>query len=223
MTWQRDDSRIRERDIQRGAKGPAVAGAARAPAKRSNDSQGEHNREHEGYLIKELQQILRTQIEARLRAKGLWLSFPHATVLMILREEPGLSGAQLARRNSVTAQTMNGLLQPLEANGLIERRADPENARVLKCYLKPKGVGMLQQGMHEAGAVFNLMLGTLTERERTDFRGILRRCIEALQARDGAVAPSDICAPSADQGSSAALRAKQIAKSKPKRSVVSEH
>jgi DNA-binding MarR family transcriptional regulator len=182
MTWQRDDSHVGERDVQRRAKGPAAAATTRAPAKRSSGAHAEHNREHEGYLIKELQQILRKQIEARLRAKGLWLSFPHATVLMILREEPGLSGAQLARRNSVTAQTMNGLLQPLEANGLIERCADPENARVLKCYLKPKGVGLLQQGMHEAGTVFDLMLGTLNERERAEFRGILRRCIEALQA-----------------------------------------
>jgi DNA-binding MarR family transcriptional regulator len=142
-----------------------------------------HNREHEGYLIKELQQLLRTQIEARIRAKGLWVSFPHSTVLMTLQAEPGLSGAQLARRNSVTAQTMNGLLQPLEAKGLIERSPDPENARVLRCYLKPKGVGVLQQGMMEAGAVFDQMLGKLSERERADFRNILRRCIEALQLR----------------------------------------
>jgi DNA-binding MarR family transcriptional regulator len=142
-----------------------------------------HNREHEGYLIKELQQLLRTQIEARIRAKGLWVSFPHSTVLMTLQAEPGLSGAQLARRNSVTAQTMNGLLLPLEAKGLIERSPDPENARVLRCYLKPKGVGILQQGMFEAGAVFDLMLGKLSARERQEFRNILRRCIEALQAR----------------------------------------
>jgi DNA-binding MarR family transcriptional regulator len=142
-----------------------------------------HNREHEGYLIKELQQLLRTQIEARNRAKGLWVSFPHSTVLMTLQAEPGLSGAQLARRNSVTAQTMNGLLLPLEAKGLIERSPDPENARVLRCYLKPKGVGILQQGMLEAGAVFDLMLGKLSDRERQEFRNILRRCIEALQAR----------------------------------------
>jgi len=145
---------------------------------------GEHaNRDHEGYLIKELQQLLRTQIEARLRARGLWLSFPHSAVLMTLGEEPGMSGAQLARRFSVTAQTMNGLLLPLESKGLIERRPDPENARVLKCYLRPKGSNNMKSGMQEAGAVFDQMLGTLSSRERTEFRGILRRCIEALQSR----------------------------------------
>ncbi len=139
------------------------------------------NREHEGYLIKELQHLLRTRIEARIRAKGLWLSFPHSAVLMTLNAEPGLSGAQLARRNSVTAQTMNGLLLPLESKGLIERRSDPENARVLKCYLKPKGTQILQQGMHEAATVFGQMLGQLSNREREQFRNILHRCIAALQ------------------------------------------
>jgi DNA-binding MarR family transcriptional regulator len=146
----------------------------------------DNGRDHEGYLIKELQHRLRTQIEARIRAKGLWLSFPHSVVLMTLREEPGLSGAQLARRNSVTAQTMNGLLMPLESKGLIERRADPENARILQCYLKPKGVEVLEQGMHEAKGVFGLMLGKLSERERSEFRRILQRCIDALQGGERA-------------------------------------
>jgi len=140
--------------------------------------------DHEGYLIKELQQRLRTQIEARIRAKGLWMSFPHSVVLMSLQENPGLSGAQLARRNSVTAQTMNGLLMPLETKGLIERRPDPENARILKCYLKPLGQRWLKQGAGEAAAVFEQMLGKLSERERTEFRQILRRCIDALQSPD---------------------------------------
>ena len=135
----------------------------------------------EGYLIKELQQRLRTQIEARIRGKGLWLSFPHSVVLMTLREEPGLSGAQLARRNSVTAQTMNGLLLPLESKGLIERRPDPENGRILQCYLKPKGVTLLERGLKEASAVFEQMLGKLSPAERDEFRRILQRCIDALQ------------------------------------------
>jgi len=180
MTWQRDESHaLRMRDTaQTGA-----AGARRKTLREASVTQVDEqpNREHEGYLIKELQQLLRTQIEARIRAKGLWLSFPHSAVLMTLNEEPGLSGAQLARRNSVTAQTMNGLLMPLEDKGLIERRADPENARILKCYLKPKGAQILEQGMHEAAAVFNQMLGKLSVRERDQFRKILRSCIAALQ------------------------------------------
>jgi DNA-binding MarR family transcriptional regulator len=182
MTWQRDESHapLRTRGAVHSALGENGQRRTR-PVAAVHPNLDQPNREHEGYLIKELQQRLRTQIEARIRAKGLWLSFPHSAVLMTLNEEPGLSGAQLARRNSVTAQTMNGLLMPLEEKGLIERRSDPENARVLKCFLKPKGVQLLQEGMHEAATVFNQMLGKLSTRERDEFRRILQRCITALQ------------------------------------------
>lgn len=200
MTWQRDESHAPQRmsggqqnsasgeGAQRRGRQSVAQKKAQQPAGQAAQQTSmpggmDHpNREHEGYLIKELQQRLRTRIEARIRAKGLWLSFPHSAVLMTLNEEPGLSGAQLARRNSVTAQTMNGLLMPLEEKGLIERRPDPENARVLQCFLKPKGVQVLQQGMHEAATVFNQMLGKLSTREREEFRRILQRCILALQS-----------------------------------------
>jgi DNA-binding MarR family transcriptional regulator len=141
---------------------------------------GSSRREHEGYLIKELQHLLRARIDARIRARGIWLSFPHSSVLMALYEEPGLSGAQLARRCAITAQSMNGLLLPLEAKGFISRKSDPENARVLQCYLKPKGERQLQQGMAEAGAVLEQMLGGFNAREREEFRRLLRRCVDAL-------------------------------------------
>lgn len=94
--------------------GVARGVSAKVSTRVSAKAEIQPNGEHEGYLIKELQHLLRAQIEARIRAKGLWLSFPHSAVLMMLSEQPGLSGAQLARRCSVTAQTMNGLLMPLE-------------------------------------------------------------------------------------------------------------
>jgi len=177
MTLQREQAHsLRSLRAARAVKSAGVKTDARAAA---GHDQGP-NRDHEGYLIKELQQLLRNQIESRMRDKGLWLSFPHSMVLMTLREQPGLSGAQLARRLGVTAQTMNGLLVPLEEKGFIVRASDPENARVLKSVLTPRGEQMLQAGLHEAGAVFAQMLGTLSERERRDFRHLLRRCIDAL-------------------------------------------
>ncbi|HTE41129.1 MAG TPA: MarR family transcriptional regulator [Steroidobacteraceae bacterium] len=202
MTWQRDPTHEGDQSppTTRSAGRQGGRGAAARRAKPSGTNvkvetakagqakpelavQHATKRDHEGYLVKELQHLLRGQIEARMRARGLWLSFPHSAVLMTLSEEPGLSGAQLSRRFSVTAQTMNGLLVPLETKGLIERVPDPENARVLKCYLNRKGVDLMQRGMQEAGAVFEKMLSNLSARERDEFRGILRRCIEALQPR----------------------------------------
>jgi DNA-binding MarR family transcriptional regulator len=152
----------------------------RTASKRKAPVRAMPNREHEAYLIKELQHLLRSRIEARIRTQGIWLSFPHSMVLMTLSEQPGLSGVQLARCCGVTAQTMNGLLVSLEAKGFILRGQDPTNARVLKSELTAKGRLQLQQGMQEAGSVFEQMLSALSQRERTEFRRLLHRCIDAL-------------------------------------------
>lgn len=48
-----------------------------------------------------------------------------------LEAEPGLSNARLARAAFVTAQTMQAVLANLEREGIVEREADPRNARIL--------------------------------------------------------------------------------------------
>src|SRR5690349_20913769 len=72
-----------------------------------------------GFALRNLMQTFRQRIEAALREQGLELSFAHAMVLKHLAKEPGLSGAQLARRAIVTAQSMNGLLHGLESTGMV--------------------------------------------------------------------------------------------------------
>jgi DNA-binding MarR family transcriptional regulator len=57
------------------------------------------------------------------------MSFAHLGILYVLDKEPGVTGAEIARRGSVTAQTMNGLLRRLEEDGLIERQPHPNSAR----------------------------------------------------------------------------------------------
>jgi DNA-binding MarR family transcriptional regulator len=50
-----------------------------------------------------------------------------------------LVGRDLARRAFVTPQSMNEVLKQLESTGLIERRRNPTNARILNAYLTRTG------------------------------------------------------------------------------------
>ena len=61
-------------------------------------------------------------------------------VLKNLAREPGLSGAQVARRALVTAQTMNGILRGMESAALIVREPHPENRRQDCWFLTRHGV-----------------------------------------------------------------------------------
>ena len=60
-------------------------------------------------------------------------------VLNRLAQEPGLSGAELARRLLVTPQASQLALTGLEQRGLVERRADPEHGRIVRTHLTKEG------------------------------------------------------------------------------------
>ena len=70
-----------------------------------------------GRRIRTLMQTFRQQVDTAMRARGIDVSFVHGMVLGTLAREPGISGAQLARRTTVTAQSMNGLLRSMESTG----------------------------------------------------------------------------------------------------------
>ena len=111
-----------------------------------------------GYLLKRLMHQFRHLVDERLR-RSPDVSFAHLVTLDQLQQEPGIAGAQLARRLLVTAQTMTGLLRRLEKEGSVERRPDPHNRRADRWYLLPAGQERLEMralfGLtgHDADAV----------------------------------------------------------------------
>ena len=62
-------------------------------------------------------------------------------VLVELWHDNGLRGGDLAERLGVEHPTITKMLRRLEACGLVERRADPEDARSLRVYLTESGTG----------------------------------------------------------------------------------
>jgi DNA-binding MarR family transcriptional regulator len=133
-----------------------------------------------GYLLKRLMHVFRHVLELRLR-RGAAMSFAHLVTLDQINEEPGVAGAQLARRLLVTAQTMTELLKRLEREGSIERRPDPNNRRADRWYLLPAGAERLVAGRSAGGPVMTQMLSLLSVGEVVELRGYLERCVEGLE------------------------------------------
>ena len=79
------------------------------------------------YVIARLDRAIRRGIEERLAPHGLSVS--QYTALSVLRNRPGLSNAQLARRTFVTPQAMNEVVASLEDAKLIKREVDPNHRR----------------------------------------------------------------------------------------------
>jgi DNA-binding MarR family transcriptional regulator len=134
-----------------------------------------------GHAIRQLMQTLRQQIDTAMRARGIDLSFVHGMVLRTIAREPGVSGAQLARRTTVTAQSMNSLLRSMESAQLVVREKHPENRRTDCWFLTPLGLKQLEQ----AGEVVDHFMGriraSISKADAARLVDLLQQCAAALQ------------------------------------------
>jgi DNA-binding MarR family transcriptional regulator len=90
-----------------------------------------------GYLVKRAQALINLSLQEIVSKHGIGI--PHYVVLILLAEAPGLPNADLARKAFVTPQSMNEVLQQLEASGLVGRQPSPSNARILNARLTQAG------------------------------------------------------------------------------------
>jgi DNA-binding MarR family transcriptional regulator len=142
------------------------------------------------YLIKTVHQALRTELDEGLREFGLTL--PQMAVLSTLKHIPGASSAELARAAFVSPQTMGELLATLERGQLIERTADPRNARVLRTTLTTQGLHAHERGGAVVARVESRLGSALSADEQRLLREFLGRCAAALGAGklEGGVPPT---------------------------------
>ena len=103
----------------------------------SNESMPNTVAKRLGYALKRAQHALRMNMDLALKPTGLTMA--QYAVLCALEAEPGLSNARLARAAFVTAQTMQGVLANLERDGIVARKADRENAKILRGEITAKG------------------------------------------------------------------------------------
>ena len=173
----------------------------------SNDRPRSDKPEHVvGFLLKNLHHTLRQAMDEALRARGLEMSFAHFAALFGLFSEPGTTGAQLARRAMVSAQTMNSILRRLEAEGQIERGPHPESRRADSWSLTAEGDKQLARARVIGDTVFSRMLAALSADEVAELQSYLRRCIAALETDN---APRDAATPVASSLRAAARRTRQ--------------
>lgn len=131
-------------------------------------------------LIKTVHQAIRTELDVRLRERGLTL--PQVAVLVRLRQSSGASNAELARAAFVSPQAMAEVVQAMLDKGWITRCADQDNARVLRTALTRSGMEMMQVGAAEIASVEERLTRALKPGEEVALRVMLERCAQAFGA-----------------------------------------
>jgi DNA-binding MarR family transcriptional regulator len=95
-----------------------------------------------------------------------------------LANEPGLSGAELARRLLITPQGVQLALAALENRKLIERKQDPQHGRILQAYLTVQGRAVTAAVLADAIAAHDQVFGVLSGDERQTLHDLLARVVE---------------------------------------------
>ena len=99
-------------------------------------------------------------------------------VLRQLSNEPGLSGADLARRMLITPQGVQLALTALERRGLVERKQDPQHGRILQAFLTNQGRKVAAAVVNDAIAAHDKVFGVLSREEQETLSDLLARVVE---------------------------------------------
>jgi DNA-binding MarR family transcriptional regulator len=126
-----------------------------------------------GYLIKEVQQDLRKKMDKALSCINL--TTPQYAVLSQLREYPGLSNAELARKSFVTPQTMNLIVQNLEERLLVKRTPSKNNGKILNTEVTETGFMILEKANALVFEVEEEIFGSLSKEESNNLKNILQK------------------------------------------------
>ncbi|MFI5707603.1 MarR family winged helix-turn-helix transcriptional regulator [Kribbella sp. NPDC051620] len=95
-------------------------------------------------LLMMLGRQLRDQAESDLRDHGL--SMRHFSALGHLAHQPGLSYSELARRDGITAQSMQATLRQLQDLGAVELLTEPGRGRTADLQVTDAGQALLEKG-----------------------------------------------------------------------------
>lgn len=124
-----------------------------------------------GYALAQVCKAHRYAVDTALRRHNLRAG--QEMILLQLWADEGLTQSQLVERLGVEPPTITKMLQRMEAEDLIERRPDPEDARISRVYLKPCSRALEQTVAASWREVEDQLTAGLSAEERMLLRRLL--------------------------------------------------
>src|SRR3954466_8047227 len=126
-----------------------------------------------GVVISDVARLIRTAFDRRVRALGItraqWLA------LTRLHRHPGVSQSGLADMMEIERASAGRMIDRLEANGWVERRAQDGDRRVKRVYLTPEAERVHRRIWRVAEDTVNDALADLSARESKQLFALLQR------------------------------------------------
>ncbi|NUO60691.1 MAG: MarR family transcriptional regulator [Hamadaea sp.] len=129
-------------------------------------------------LLTRAQKLLRTATDTAMREHGVRIG--QNLVLEVLWETDGLTPGDLANRLDVATPTVVNTAARMEAAGLLERRRDPDDRRLVRLYLTPKARAAEEPIAAARREIAGRALAGLTAEERSHLESALTKIVAAL-------------------------------------------
>lgn len=117
--------------------------------------------------------------EQRLRPLGMVPA--HYSLLMSVHLQPGLTGAELARRLDVTPQAVASLVTRLVDKGQLERRSHPRHRHVQELHLTDAGRELLKSADTVVVAIEHQIVERLGPDDAARFTALLEEVVDAVR------------------------------------------
>lgn len=133
------------------------------------------------FYVQQVEQLARRRIDQCLQGEGLTAG-QYLVLNLVVHYEP-VSSADLARRANMTAQSMGEFIKALEAKGLVKRRSDDSNRRVIQVSSTAAGRKALVQVEARVDQIEREFFACLSGEELAQLRMLLNRVRAAELAR----------------------------------------
>lgn len=133
-----------------------------------------------GFLLADVSRLMRRSFEQRLTGP---LTLSQARALVHIARNEGCRQVELADQLEVKPITLARLIDQLEQGELVERRADPEDRRAYRLYLREKAKQTLRDIRDVAAATHAEALRDLSTAEAEALASALRKMRENLSSR----------------------------------------
>ena len=133
-----------------------------------------------GHLIRRMHQASQALFDGEMGAHGFDITPVQFAALVVVAERPGLDQATLATAISFDRATTGGVIDRMEAKGLVRREIDKTDRRARRLFIEPAGESLLAGIVPHVRLVQRRMLQGLSAAEQATLLGLLGKALDAV-------------------------------------------
>lgn len=132
------------------------------------------------FWIHRVNQAVRQRVLSRFRARGHVLSAPQWEILSLLWQRDGMTQTMLAEASATDKASITRIVDRMVAEGLVERRPDPDDRRAFRIHLEESGKELHQELVPIVGGVIQQAFEGIDPEEQAALKITLEKVFKNL-------------------------------------------